>query len=73
MTYLVLGICAIYIILMSLPYWAGLVEWITLRDYYLVLNGDLALLTLISALMDWVYRSACTGVLNSIKETDQWY
>jgi len=31
MTYLVLGMCAIYIILMGLPYWVGLVEWIALR------------------------------------------
>jgi len=28
-TYLVLGIRVIYIILMDLPYWTGLVEWIT--------------------------------------------
>jgi len=50
MTYLVLGMCAIYIVLMGLPYWAELMEWIMLRGvgvYYLVLNGGLALLTLI--------------------------
>jgi len=35
MTYLVLGMCVIYIILVSLPYWAGLVECITLRNVLL--------------------------------------
>jgi len=31
MTYHVIGMRAIYIILMGLPYWAGLVEWIVHR------------------------------------------
>jgi len=35
MTYLCSWMCAIYIILMSLPYWVGLVEWIKLKDILL--------------------------------------
>ena len=31
MTYHVIGMCAIYIILIDLSYWTGLVEWIVLR------------------------------------------
>jgi len=47
MMFLVLGMCVVYIILMGLLYWTGLLEWIVLRGVYLILNGGLALLTLI--------------------------
>jgi len=71
--------CAIYIILMGLPCWAGLVV------YYLVFNDDLASLTLIERnwiesigrpTWAWIIRSAHLGVDHSVVPAagaEPWY